>query len=89
MRSKEKSNLLIANKNEKNTTVYVKKFKNNFYDRKLWNTLRMSDEAAASSSSSLGQTPRLNIYAESSARDYNSEFDILNRLEINESGRGI
>ena len=46
-------------------SIYLKKLKNNYYDRKLWNTLVQPN------------TNQLSIYTEKSIRDYNSEFNIL------------
>ena len=47
-------------------SIYLKKLKNNYYDRKLWDTL-------------VNSTKKLNInpYPDQSAREYNSEFNIL------------
>lgn len=46
--------------------MYLKKLKNNYYDRKLWDSL-------------VNSANKLNInpYADQSAREYNSEFNIL------------
>ena len=48
-------------------SIYLKKLKNNYYDRKLWDTL------ANSTSNSV------NHYSEQTARQYDSEFNILKR----------
>ena len=59
--------LKIADKNP--PSIYLKKLKNNYYDRKLWYSLLLSSN----------DSKLLNVYAENSCRDYNSEFNILNR----------
>ena len=57
--------------------VYVRKLKNNYYDRKLWNSLIISNSKKS-----------VNYYIEKSARDYNSEFKILNQPDWQSSSFG-
>jgi hypothetical protein len=58
--------LVNTNQNDKLKSIYIKKLKNNYYDRKLWYTLL------------LNKTNLFNYYTDNSVRDYNSEFNILN-----------
>ena len=52
---------------DKTGSIYLKKLKNNYYDRKLWYNLLLNTK----------DCKFLNIYADKAHRDYNTEFDIL------------
>jgi hypothetical protein len=52
---------------ENNASIYLKKLNTNYYDRKLWYSLLLNSK----------DSKFLNVYAEKTYRDYNSEFNIL------------
>lgn len=56
--------------------IYMKKLQNNYYDRKLWNTLINSNSLAASS---------LNLFGEKTSREYDSEFSIISQSDWTDS----
>ncbi len=56
--------------------IYLKKLQNNFYDRKLWNTLVNSNNLNKS---------EFNIYTERTIRNYDNEFSILTQSDWAES----
>jgi len=71
MVSNENTSLNLLRSRNKTVTdlksIYLKKLKNNYYDRKMWNTLVNSNK----------QMNVNNWYIEKSTRDYNTEFNIL------------
>ena len=56
--------------------LYLKKIKNNFYERKLWNSLEMENKGS-----------QLNFHPEIE-RDYTSEFSIAQRYDWTQSKFG-
>jgi hypothetical protein len=70
--SRERRNSLSF---KKNTTlpdlkaIYLKKLHNNYYDRKLWNTLVNL------------HSQDYNFYIEKTPRDYNDDFNILKQID--------
>ena len=70
MVSNENTSLSLLRSRNKTITdlksIYLKKLKNNYYDRKMWNTLV-----------NLNKQMNVNYYTEKSIRDYNTEFNIL------------
>ena len=67
---KEPSQELTSNSNT--NSLYMKKLRNNYYDRKLWNSLNLSKE--------------LNVTIDNRIRDYNNEFNILQPYKANNMG---
>ena len=57
--------------------IYIKKLQNNYYDRKLWNTLVNSN--------SLNERKDFNIYTERMGREYDNEFSILTHSDWTDS----
>lgn len=73
-----------------NNSIYLKKFKNNYYDRKLWFTLlnnsTVDDNITTRATTNIKS---FNFYADNSVRDYNNEFDILNKFDSDSQKRSI
>jgi hypothetical protein len=68
-------------------SIYIKKFKNNYYDRKLWYTLlnNSSINDTITARATTANVKNFNFYADNSVRDYNNEFDILNKFDSSET----
>ncbi len=70
-----------------NNSIYLKKFKNNYYDRKLWHTLlnnsSVNDNITTRAMTTNGKS--FNFYVDNSIRDYTNDFNILNKFDSNEN----
>lgn len=72
--SRRSSNRKIAPEDLKN--IYMKKLQNNYYDRKLWNTLINSNTSNPSG---------YNLFVEKNTREYDKDFSILTQSDWTES----
>lgn len=59
----------ITNENHPKSSIYLKKLKTNYYERKLLDSLIINSIDSS----------RFNLYAENSTREYTTEFNILNK----------
>jgi hypothetical protein len=72
--SRFENELIVNSRLNLNNTFYLRKLKNNYYDRKLWKCLVPNKE--------------FNFYAENTARDYDSsEFNVLKPTGHSKRGR--
>ncbi len=70
------SNTLKSFKLSEKKTYYLNKLKNNYYERKLWNSLELNNKSSDS----------FNYYADNNARFYTSEYEILKWFPSHDEG---
>jgi len=73
------SNTLKSFKTSEKKSYYLNKLKNNYYERKLWNSLELNNK----------RSKIFNYYADNYSRFYTSEYEILKCLPYNDESKSM